>query len=54
MALDRAWEQRLLQRALARRTEIPETGEYDPIKRLDQEFYYAQQEADWRYSGRRR
>jgi hypothetical protein len=52
MALDRWWEQKLLRRALAQRSEIPETGEYDPMRRFEAEMNYQQQEADWRYSGR--
>ena len=52
MALDRWWEQKLLRRALAQRSEIPERGEYDPMRRFEAEINYAQQEADWRYSGR--
>jgi hypothetical protein len=54
MALDRWWEQKLLRRALARRTEIPETGEYDPMRRFMEEMDDRQEEADARYSGRRR
>ena len=52
MALDRWWEQKLLRRALAQRSEIPERGEYDPMRRFEAEMNYQQQEADWRYSGR--
>ena len=37
MALDRWWEQKLLRRALAQRSEIPERGEYDPIARYERE-----------------
>jgi hypothetical protein len=52
MALDRAWEQKLIRRSLAQRSEIPERGEYDPMRRFEAEMNYQQQEADWRYSGR--
>jgi hypothetical protein len=52
MALDRWWQARLDARAHARRSEIPETGEYDPMRRFEAEMNYQQQEADWRYSGR--
>jgi hypothetical protein len=46
MALDRWWEQKLLQRARARRSEIPETGEYDPMRRFMEEMDDRQEEAD--------
>jgi hypothetical protein len=50
--LDRWWQARLDARAVARRSEIPERGEYDPMRRFTEEMNYQQQEADWRYSGR--
>jgi hypothetical protein len=46
MALDRWWEQKLLRRAMARRSEIPETGEYDPMGRFMEEMDDQQEEAD--------
>jgi hypothetical protein len=49
-ALDVWWEQRLLQRARARRSEIPERGDYSPVARFDRELDDAQQDADWRYT----
>jgi hypothetical protein len=52
--LDRWWQSRLDARARARRSEIPEKGDYSPVARLDRELDDAQEEADWRYSGRRR
>ena len=52
MALDRWWEQKLLRRALAQRSEIPETGEYDPMRRFMEEMDDRQEEAD-RASARR-
>jgi hypothetical protein len=54
MALDAWWEQKLLRRARVRGGENPATGEYDPMRRFMEEMDYAQQEADARYSGRRR
>ena len=45
MALDRWWEQKLLRRALAQRSEIPETGEYDPMRRFMEEMDDRQEEA---------
>ena len=50
--LDRWWQAKLDARARARRSEIPERGEYDPMKRFEAEMDYQQQEADWRYSSR--
>ena len=52
MALDRWWEQKLLRRALAQRSEIPERGEYDPMRRFMEEMDDRQEEAD-RASARR-
>jgi hypothetical protein len=51
-ALDFWWKQKLAARARAQRSEIPERGEYDPMRRFEAEMNYQQQEADWRYSGR--
>ena len=45
MALDRWWEQKLLRRALAQRSEIPERGEYDPMRRFMEEMDDRQEEA---------
>jgi hypothetical protein len=50
MALDRWWEQKLLRRALARRSEIPERGDYSPVARACSELDDAQEEADRRYT----
>jgi len=50
--LDRWWQAKLDARARARRSEIPETGEYDPIKRLSRELDDAQEEADAAYARR--
>jgi hypothetical protein len=49
-ALDWAWEQKLAAQARRRRSVIPETGEYDPIRRLDSELDYAQELADRRFA----
>jgi hypothetical protein len=38
MALDRWWQSRLDARARARRSEIPERGEYDPMRRFVEEM----------------
>ena len=45
MALDRWWEQKLLRRALVQRSEIPERGEYDPMRRFMEEMDDRQEEA---------
>jgi hypothetical protein len=50
--LDRWWQAKLDARDRARRSETPERGEYDPMRRFEAEMNYQQQEADWRYSGR--
>jgi hypothetical protein len=52
MQLDFWWEQKLLRRALARRSEIPERGEYDEVRRFDQEMDDQQEEADRAYARR--
>jgi hypothetical protein len=48
--LDRWWQAKLDDRARARRTEIPERGDYSPVARLSRELDDAQWEADWRYT----
>jgi hypothetical protein len=49
-ALDWAWEQKLAAQARRRRSVVPETGEYDPIRRLDAELDDQQELADRRYT----
>jgi hypothetical protein len=44
--LDRWWQAKLDARARARRSEIPERGDYDPMRRFEAEMNYQQQEAD--------
>ena len=48
--IDYWWELKLARRAASRRSVIPETGEIDPIRRLDSELDYAQELADRRYT----
>jgi hypothetical protein len=48
--LDRWWQAKLDARARARRSEVPEVGEYDPMKRFEAEMDYQQEQADWRYT----
>jgi len=50
--LDYIWEQKLAARARARRSEIPETGEYDPMRRLTEEMDYRQELADRAFARR--
>jgi hypothetical protein len=50
MRLDAHWQRRLDERARARRSEIPEKGDYSPVARACRELDDAQQEADWRYT----
>jgi hypothetical protein len=49
--LDFWWEINLARQAQARqrRTENPETGDYNPVARYDQEADYKQADADRRY-----
>jgi hypothetical protein len=48
--LDRWWQAKLDARARARRSEIPEKGDYSPVARACRELDDAQLEADWRYT----
>ena len=47
--LDRWMEDKLNRLALARRREIPETGEYDPMRRFTEETAYEEELAGRRY-----
>jgi hypothetical protein len=49
MQLDAWWQSKLDARARARRSEIPETGEYSPIARLERELDDVEEAAGWRY-----
>jgi hypothetical protein len=47
--LDRYMEDKLARLARARRREIPETGEYDPMRRFTEEMAYEEELAGRRY-----
>jgi hypothetical protein len=49
-ALDWWWENKLAARARARRSEIPERGDYDEMRRFEEELDYQQELADRRFT----
>jgi hypothetical protein len=48
--IDYWWELKLARRAASRRSVIPEIGEYDEMRRFEEELDYQQELADRRYT----